>query len=665
MIEKELLWEELGLDSLLTYEQSFENKLDKKLLKNKPASVVNHQKMIKKPTYSAVMNRYNSMPHKPKTITKSKLDELADPVMGKLTKNERLKLEKYNGKIMGPRYSSNQTESGDEDMDEDQAIDFRSRSSLNNDHRGYNSSNSPSPTKSVNPLTQIQAIKNLHNQVVSSQHLHEEIYQLSPIVEESSQHKDNASLFLTEMEESGNYNKLFSKTPSHQNHNQNNIIESNIQHSKNSFAGLLRDRIQNAQKLNKLLQPIELKEGEGNQSPIKGQHQQQQLNRQSSSNTNLAGANQRQRKANLKQQIVNHRKPAGNTKSSKPGGPFGKNYFQKNNKISDQDEDNASVHSKDNFRDPLTQKPKKIRSSGYAVEVKRYSNQPRPMMVKKKKEVPPPPPKARRKYEPPSTTFLTGGGGGETTDDENSVQRQPIARKRNNYPVRASNANIRQSQSQKALNVSSSNSILNRRRGPSVERGNKIDGQNKGIIKRSSMSSLPNRNSKQMKSQDSLLQNTNNTDPSTKNSNIRNYGIKRSSASVPALLRQKVQSTRSQPDIEINGEIHIRENNPIQSSDAQPSQEQSEFPSVDPVDPLQPEDLKKENISELITKLTTFEQQEKKKNKPVVKSQRPSEERVQDQQMTSLLKKHAEKLNSYFSNAEKKLNNYSELKDLN
>lgn len=41
------------------------------------------------------MERYQNIPHKPKVITKSKLDELADPIMRKLTHHERMKAEQY------------------------------------------------------------------------------------------------------------------------------------------------------------------------------------------------------------------------------------------------------------------------------------------------------------------------------------------------------------------------------------------------------------------------------------------------------------------------------------------------------------------------------------------------------------------------------------------
>jgi hypothetical protein len=718
MIEKELLWEELGLDSLLTYEQSLEKKLDSKLLKNKPeAVVIKHHKMLKKPTYAVVMNRYKSEPHKPKIITKSKLSELADPILGKLTHNERLKVEKYNGIILPPRSSPNQT---DDERDGDEVTDHRSNY-LNN-----------SPLRHPNPFHQINDIKVIHNKIVVSQELQEELF-LSPIKEESSEFtgRDRGEgLFLTEMEESGNYNRMINAAKNQ------NIIENNIKNNKNSFASLLRDRVQVAQKVSKLLQPIDLEEM-NEQSPVKSHllpAKQAAVPSSSSAAANSIynkamnpiNANQRQRKANLKQQIVQQ-----HSKKSLGGavGGGGANKFMRGVK------DDESIRSN-----------KKIKSSGYSSQVKRYSNQPKPLPMKKKKE-PEIPEKElkrqlsyqnyRKRMESNNNTFLTAAGG-DTTDDENSQKNAnnrrstSITRKRVNIPVRQSNQ--KSVASQKSNNLKNNprnnrhanmkdnndnNNNKNNRRAPSIERNQSktnLEDKNARYANRRSLPAL-NRNSKNMKSADSLTDSSMNTN----NKPGRSYGIKRSSASVPALLRQKVEASRPVPtgggggdhSIHINSDVQITELEQIQQLQQQiqqkdqnvvqqldtlvmespkrkqqqqnhlgspralerqfsdlstnseansKHQQQNQDIMVDNGDIVLSED--RENLTDLISKLSSFEKQGKINNKPTIRSQKIPETKIQDQQMTSLLKKHAEKLNSYISNAEKNLSNYSHLKEL-
>eukprot|EP01039_Chlorochromonas_danica_P010091 gene10091-11171_t len=88
VIEKDLVWGELNLDGLLGDPAANSSSLDRQVLHSMPPGkkkiILKHQKMVRKPTFHAVMERYQSAPNKPKMISKSKLDRLADPILGRL-----------------------------------------------------------------------------------------------------------------------------------------------------------------------------------------------------------------------------------------------------------------------------------------------------------------------------------------------------------------------------------------------------------------------------------------------------------------------------------------------------------------------------------------------------------------------------------------------------
>lgn len=96
MIERELVWNELSLDSLLQenseaishfYQGEGE---DNKKTMTKGEKKFN--KIIKKPVYKHIMANYNSLPNTYKHISKNKLNSLSDPIYGKLSHRDRLKL---------------------------------------------------------------------------------------------------------------------------------------------------------------------------------------------------------------------------------------------------------------------------------------------------------------------------------------------------------------------------------------------------------------------------------------------------------------------------------------------------------------------------------------------------------------------------------------------
>ena len=107
--ESELVWNELQLESLIDSndDENYPDAIFSQLHQsNKPTvGLVSPQKNIinasdlqlrgsphkimevfKKPAYSALINRYQSVPHKPKTIQIKKLNILADPIKGRYSK---------------------------------------------------------------------------------------------------------------------------------------------------------------------------------------------------------------------------------------------------------------------------------------------------------------------------------------------------------------------------------------------------------------------------------------------------------------------------------------------------------------------------------------------------------------------------------------------------
>lgn len=624
MIEKELVWEELGLDSLLSYEQSIERQLDQKLFKSKPESLKKHAKMLKKPGYAVVIERYKAAPTKPKTISKSKLSELADPVLGKLTHHERQKLEKYNGHILPHRsHISNSSpeksvavshhyESGDD------TADARANQFLGN----YGSiANHPSPFHQYNDIRKFPSKPMVPEQIQDDSFL-------SPIIEENTprsnmshqiqnHHSNNNGgngLFLTEMEENGNF------------------IEANIKNNKNSFSSILRNRIQQAQKLNKLLQPIDLQEI-NHQSPVKGRFEEQAMSQVNNLHYNQPAASYQQkssaypnsngiqRKAELKKKII------VTAQSKNPKGiKFGGQQL------------------------PQQQPQKKIRSSGYSTEVKRYSNQPKPL-----------PKKPNNNKSSQQGIFLTADN--QSTEDEQSMKERARNRLKNRLSYNPTKQPPKRAPSKERI---SSTQVSGKER-----LNNKKNDQNMKN-NRSSRSSLLNSKKNQEgeenmkgraksltsfnknKNQDNLANNRNssntrqsNKQPLPEASVRRNYSIRRSSSSVPDLLRQKVQQNR----VEVKSSL---EPAVIMQSEASINQigELQHQPSSDNID-----------LSTIINKLQSIEESKGIGSKFQQPKNKPSDEAIQDKQMTSLLKKHAEKLNQYLNDAQGYLEEYQQLRD--
>lgn len=91
--EKDLLWDELNLGGLvgamhnpygLSEQDSMERVNKSKILKK-------HNDIVQKPTYNAIMGRYDALPHKPVSINSKKLDLLADPIKGRFMRFDESK----------------------------------------------------------------------------------------------------------------------------------------------------------------------------------------------------------------------------------------------------------------------------------------------------------------------------------------------------------------------------------------------------------------------------------------------------------------------------------------------------------------------------------------------------------------------------------------------
>lgn len=83
--ESDLLWDELNLDDLIKGMDKQPQSVKDILIADiacsvKPLPDKKLQKVFKKPVYGALMNRYRSAPHIPKSISPSKINLLADPL---------------------------------------------------------------------------------------------------------------------------------------------------------------------------------------------------------------------------------------------------------------------------------------------------------------------------------------------------------------------------------------------------------------------------------------------------------------------------------------------------------------------------------------------------------------------------------------------------------
>jgi hypothetical protein len=89
--DKDLLWDELNLGGLVNSIGPAYGLADRVSMNeiNKSKILKKHNDMVQKPTYTAIMGRYETVPSKPKSIQSKKLDLLADPIKGRFSRIEK------------------------------------------------------------------------------------------------------------------------------------------------------------------------------------------------------------------------------------------------------------------------------------------------------------------------------------------------------------------------------------------------------------------------------------------------------------------------------------------------------------------------------------------------------------------------------------------------
>lgn len=90
--ERDLLWEELELDSLVNSMNPITSLTEQIESTFVPKSKVlkKFKNLVEKPSYHVLMDRYSALPHKPVTINASKLSKLADPLRMRSNRYEKL-----------------------------------------------------------------------------------------------------------------------------------------------------------------------------------------------------------------------------------------------------------------------------------------------------------------------------------------------------------------------------------------------------------------------------------------------------------------------------------------------------------------------------------------------------------------------------------------------
>jgi hypothetical protein len=192
-------------------------------LKHKSHAQIGHQKMLEKPAYSVLMNRYQSLPHQPKTIKMTKINRLADPVKGRYTSFE---------KTINAAPSSY-----DEIPSMNRGTDVRATNPS-----GFKQTASPTKTLPRN------------------------------------QKKSQSAFFLTgEDDDEDDEDVHEHHSPNHQDHN---IIETNKLNARNGFANILRTRVEEAHRIEVLQVPLKLDASAERGSKLTSNKSQAAINRQ-------------------------------------------------------------------------------------------------------------------------------------------------------------------------------------------------------------------------------------------------------------------------------------------------------------------------------------------------------------------------------------------------
>lgn len=361
-MERDIVWEELELCDLLalgqkTIEEQQREAIDKESRSHRTKVEAKQNKMMKKPSYAVLMNRYDSLPNKVKSITKAKIDKLADPILGRMTYLEQ---KQYEARMNIQPSNNGQQSINRIILKTDQSTDsFATHIISSHPHSHI----MPKPSYDVPESSQYSSSYTANQRGIK---------QLKPIASDA--------FFMTEaIPEEPSYaddeqspSPSPHKKPSHLTQlSPSKIINANIKSSRNGFTSMLRGRVNNAKKLNKLVKPLLTTTKEQDDIDKKEallQAYRDRMEKMKLTNNAISKRNQvmmrrsKQRQAQLASMIADGSITEEELSLSK----------QKNNK--------ASIR-----RDPLTGKAKKVASSGYGRMVTRYTNQPKPILPLKKK----------------------------------------------------------------------------------------------------------------------------------------------------------------------------------------------------------------------------------------------------------------------------------------
>lgn len=213
MAEMDLVWEELELDDLLDLGRKSIAAQQLEAEARKSKAIMKQQKLMQKPGFNVLMDRYSSLPSKPKAISMSKLNQLADPIIGRLTQADKRKYENVvKRKTGGSRVEME---------------DPRVRKivlSINEEEGDVRYSNLPPPRMKA-PAG-------------------DGFFMTEAIAEEDES-----------LGSSGRALPRKSKEP------HGSRIQTNIKSTKNGFASMLRNRVHDAKKVSKLSKPLDLYKG--------------------------------------------------------------------------------------------------------------------------------------------------------------------------------------------------------------------------------------------------------------------------------------------------------------------------------------------------------------------------------------------------------------------
>lgn len=316
MVEKDLVWDELELDDLLDLGRKSlaAQQAEAQIIKSN--AHLKQQKLLKKPGFNVLIDRYNSLPSKPKAITMSKLAQLADPIIGRLTNAEKKKYQSIVSKNDGYKH-----------IDSDDPRIQKVVLSINEEEGDVRFSHIPQP------------------KVKSKAANYDGFFMTEAIPEEDDSFGGSAS----------------QQSPKkHHPVGKSSIQSNNIKSSKNGFASLLRNRVHDAKKVSKLAKPLNLYKGRSDDLD-------ESVKREELTNA------YKQRLSKLKKanKEIYERNKITLKKAKDKRASLGLESSMSESSL------NGKSKKVGVIKDPKTGRIKKVAGSGYGKLVQRFTNQPK------------------------------------------------------------------------------------------------------------------------------------------------------------------------------------------------------------------------------------------------------------------------------------------------